>query len=178
MNTEQKILKLISENKGKPRAYTVAKHLKLGNSYVEYLCEQLLKKGLIKKLKDKGWYKITRKGREEIGEKIRPSKKMNKRKKITKKGKKKKYKRKAKQEKKRIRKQRPKKRKKIRKPKAKSRGRGQIFKKARKSEPKIEKEKKEQLESLTSQKTEAKEEKKGIIEVFKKLFAKPPEKAK
>ena len=160
MNTELSILKQISENEGMASPHTVAKHLKFGNGYVEYLCEQLLKKGLIKKLKGKSWYKITRKGRKEIGEKIEPSKTITKRKKITKKAKKKKYKREPKPEKKRIKKQTNKKRKKTRKSKTKR--------------------KKEQPKSLTSTKPKAKQKKKkkGIKEVFKKLFTKTSKKAK
>ena len=67
MNTELNILKQISENKGKAPVQLIAKGLKMRNDYIRYLCIELIKKGLAKKLKGRDWYKITRKGQKEIG---------------------------------------------------------------------------------------------------------------
>ncbi len=62
MNTELNILKQISKNKGKTSVQLIAKELKMRNDYIRYLCLELIKKGLAKKLKGRDWYKITRKG--------------------------------------------------------------------------------------------------------------------
>lgn len=71
MNTELNILKQISENKGKASVQLIAKVLRMRSDYIRYLCLELIKKGLIKKLKGRDWYKITRRGEKEIGKPTR-----------------------------------------------------------------------------------------------------------
>jgi len=78
MNTELNILKQISENKGKAPVQLIAKGLKMRNDYIRYLCIELIKKGLAKKLKGRDWYKITRKGQKEIGKTEKSMKKYKK----------------------------------------------------------------------------------------------------
>lgn len=173
MNTEQKILKIISERGGRTSVLVIASNLKLGSGYTEYLCRQLLKRGLIKKIKKRNWYKITRKGQKEIGKRVELAPKIRKqRKKIKKIIKKKREKR---PKKRRIKKRGEKKlkRQKIKKPKVKAKAK-------RKS-----KQKQSQTESLTPLTIESKEEEKQktvpkeaeakttkTIEFFKKLFTK------
>ena len=69
MNTEREreTLKIILENKGKASVQLVAKELKMRNDYIRYLCLELIKKGLVRRLKKRDWYKITRRGEKEIG---------------------------------------------------------------------------------------------------------------
>ena len=79
MSTELNLLKKISENKRKAPIQLIAKQLKIGNDYARYLCRDLLKKGLVKKLKKRDWYRITLKGGKEIGERKKPIRKPPKR---------------------------------------------------------------------------------------------------
>lgn len=69
MSTELDILKQISENKGEAPIRLIAKQLKIGNDYARYLCKELLKKGLVKKLNKKDWYKTSLKREKEAGKK-------------------------------------------------------------------------------------------------------------
>ncbi|MFC1613088.1 hypothetical protein ACFL23_02030 [Patescibacteria group bacterium] len=67
MTTEQRVFKQIAEHQGKASAQLIAKQLSMGNAYVEYLCMELFEKGLVKKLKRRDWYQITRKGWKALG---------------------------------------------------------------------------------------------------------------
>jgi len=77
MNTELNILKQISENKGRASVQLIAKELRMRNDYIRYLCLELTKKGLVRRLKRRDWCKITQRGQREIGKLIKkyPSKK-------------------------------------------------------------------------------------------------------
>ena len=72
MATESNILRQILENKGKISIQLIGKQLKISHDYVRYLCQELLKRGLVKKLKKKDWYKITSKGEKETGKREKP----------------------------------------------------------------------------------------------------------
>lgn len=61
MNTKQKVLKQILENKERTSVQFIAKRLGMGNDYVRYLCRELAKQGLVEKLQGRDWYKVTSK---------------------------------------------------------------------------------------------------------------------
>lgn len=66
MTTEERVLKQILENGGEAPLQIIVKKLGMGSTYIGYLCKILAKKGLVKNLKSKDWYKITRKGWNEL----------------------------------------------------------------------------------------------------------------
>lgn len=66
MTTELNVLKKISENEGKASVQLIARDLKLGSDYIRYICGDLLKKGLLKKLNSRDWYGISQKGEKEL----------------------------------------------------------------------------------------------------------------
>ncbi|MBU4351252.1 FeoC-like transcriptional regulator [Candidatus Parcubacteria bacterium] len=68
MTTELRVLKQILQDDKKASIQLIAKQLEMGNDYIRYLCEELLKKGLVKKLERRDWYEITQKGRERFEE--------------------------------------------------------------------------------------------------------------
>ena len=74
MATELNILRQILENKGKASIQLIAKQLEIGVDYVRYLYLELLKKGLVQKLKKRDWYKITLKGLNKLGKIEKPKK--------------------------------------------------------------------------------------------------------
>ena len=74
MATELNILRQILENKGKASIQLIAKQLEIGVDYVRYLYLELLKKGLVQKLKKRDWYKITSKGLNKLGKIEKPKK--------------------------------------------------------------------------------------------------------
>lgn len=177
MSTEINILKKISENNGKVPIQLIAKQLGIGSDYVRYLCLELLKKGLVGKLKGRDWYKITPKGLKKLG-KIEKPKKYPFEKKITdKKNRQKKVKKKVpKKIKKKIKKRIKKIQKKAKPPKKLPSRKKKIVKVfPQKIKPEVPKEIK-QIPSTNSvsfkpEKTMPSEKKsKKIIKVFKKLF--------
>lgn len=66
MTTELNVLKKISENEGKASVQLIARDLKLGSDYIRYICGDLLKKGLLKKLNSRDWYGISQRGEKEL----------------------------------------------------------------------------------------------------------------
>lgn len=66
MTTELNVLKKISENEGKASVQLIARDLKLGSDYIRYICGDLLKKGLLKKLNSRDWYGISQRGEREL----------------------------------------------------------------------------------------------------------------
>lgn len=66
MTTERKVLKEILENNGQAPLQLIAQKIGMGHDYIKYLCEILSKKGLVKNLGSKDWYRITRKGWKEV----------------------------------------------------------------------------------------------------------------
>lgn len=69
MNTEQRVLKQITDRGGKALIRLIARDLKMNNDHVRYLCKELLKKGLLGELEKKDWYEITQKGWKRMGKK-------------------------------------------------------------------------------------------------------------
>jgi len=66
MTTELKVLKQILKDNKKASVQLIARQLVMENDYIRYLCKELLKRALVKKLERRDWYEITQKGRQRL----------------------------------------------------------------------------------------------------------------
>lgn len=68
MSSELEVLEKIWENDRKTSIKLISNQTGFGLDYIRYICNSLTRKGLIKSIGKRGWYKITAKGEKDLRE--------------------------------------------------------------------------------------------------------------